>query len=417
VAADSDGHSGRSPSELAQRFAVLMEADRKTVLVDFAKRLEDLQSPVSADPGASEQAMAIAAEIVADIVTRVRGEFRGGDHREMLSWLIGAVEAESQLSPADLLRAVVAFFDVAVSFLARHVRDDPELLPCFVTAVLALNESIGRRVSEATVAYTGYLLERVDKAHIEERLRIARDLHDRLGEGLSIALRQIELFQIDSMRASATAVPRATLAKQAVTEAMGRLRAVTTDLRQDSVRNLETALVKYLDSVAADAEVRLRVSGDETWAPPSVIDEAYQIIREALRNAFTHGSPKLVLIGITIAPHELFAWVQDDGCGFETAHRADPAPAGPARADPARAGPGLADPSLADTARVGPARVGPARVGPARAGPARAGTGLAAMRERAASIGGRLTLDSAPGQGTYAGLVVPLPGHHDERSR
>ncbi len=114
----------------------------------------------------------------------------------MLAWMIGEARAESRLSPADLLRAAGAFFDVTVSSLGGHVKDDPELLPCFITAVVALNESISRRIREATLAYTGYLLERVDQAHIDERRRIARDLHDRLGEGMSVALRQLELHEL-----------------------------------------------------------------------------------------------------------------------------------------------------------------------------------------------------------------------------
>ena len=371
MAAGSDRHAGRSLSELHERFIALLEADRSAILTSFANHLEGLQSTVSTDAVSREQAMAIAAEIVADIVMRVRGDDSGDwDHGEMLAWLIGAFRARNQLSPADLLRMTVALFDIVVSVLARYVADDPQLLPCFVTALRALNESMSRRVSEATVAYTGYLLERVDQAHIEERLRIARDLHDRLGEGLSIALRQLELHTIRAAQDPAEAARCETAAKEAIIETMGRLRSVTTDLRQDSVRNLETALVRYIDSVAADAEVRLRVSGDEKWAPPVVIDEAYQIVREAVRNAFTHGNPKLVLIGITIAPHELYAWVEDDGCGF-----------------------GAAATSV---------------------GSAPAGTGITTMNERATALGGRLTLASLPGQGTHLGLVVPLPGYRDE---
>lgn len=60
-----------------------------------------------------------------------------------------------------------------------------------------------------------------------------------------------------------------------IAEAMRRLGMVTSDLRQDSVRSLERALIQYIDSAAADADIRLRVSGDETWAPPAVIDEAF----------------------------------------------------------------------------------------------------------------------------------------------
>jgi signal transduction histidine kinase len=257
---------------------------------------------------------------------------------------------------------------VTVSSLASHVKDDPELLPCFTTAVVALNENISRRIRDSTLAYTGYLLERVDQAHIDERRRIARDLHDRLGEGLSVALRQLELHELTS-RENPITPPRAAMAKEAITEAMRRLRVVTSDLRQDSVRSLENALIQYIDSVAADADVRLRVSGDETWAPPAVIDEAFLILREAIRNALRHGAPRMVLIGVALAPHELHAWVEDDGCGFV----------------------------LGDHATS-----------------VFTGTGLTSMRERAALTGGRLSIASAPGQGTYVELLVPLQGHRDE---
>jgi signal transduction histidine kinase len=86
-------------------------------------------------------------------------------------------------------------------------------------------------------------------------------------------------------------------------------------------------------------------------------------------NALGHAAPRTVLIGVALAPHELHAWVEDDGCGFVPGHRG---------------------------------------------APVYAGTGLAAMRERAALIGGRLTMVSAPGQGTHVELLVPLPGHHDD---
>jgi signal transduction histidine kinase len=317
-----------------------------------------------------------ASKIIADVAARVQGSDIQTDSRhEMLPWIIGPAGAESQLSPADLLCAAGTFFDVTVSSLASHVKDDPELLPCFTAAIGALNENISRRIREATLAYTGYLLERVDQAHIDERHRIARDLHDRLGEGMSVALRQLELHELTSETDPLTPSPspRAAMAKEAIIEAMRRLRVVTSDLRQESVRSLERALIQYIDAaagdVAADADVRLRVSGDETWASPTIIDQAFLIIREAIRNALRHGTPRMVLIGVALAPHELRAWVEDDGCGFVPGPRRDPVSAG---------------------------------------------TGLISMRERAALIGGRLTVSSIPGQGTHVELLVPLPGCRDE---
>jgi signal transduction histidine kinase len=355
--------------ERQERFAALISAERSAILASYAESLEAMHSPVVAEPRARDQAMTNGAEIIAEVVASVQGgDARTGGRYPMPAWMIGQEKAGSQPRPPDMLRAAAAFFDVTVEFLARCVEDHPELLPCFIMAVLALNEGISRRIRETTLAYNGYLLELLDQAHIDERRRIARDLHDRLGEGMSAALRQLELHEITSGKHPLVPEPRVAIAKEALTEAMRRLRVVTSDLRQDPLRSLETALVQYIDSASADAEVRLRVSGDEKWAPPGIIEETYLIIREAIRNALRHGSPRMVLIGVAVAPHELHAWVEDDGRGFKLAGSAEPV---------------------------------------------FTGIGLTAMRERAALMGGRLTLASVPGQGTQVELLVPLPGHRD----
>jgi len=377
VAEDPAQGSGWPPSEVRERherFAALIRVEQPAILTAYANSLEASGSPLIADSHASGQAMMDASEIISDVAARVQGSDLQTERRyEMLPLIAGLAGSESQLSPADLLGAAGTFFDVTVSSLASHVKNDPELLPCFTTAIVALYENISRRIREATLAYTGYLLERVDQAHIDERHRIARDLHDRLGEGMSVALRQLELHELTSNTDSLTLSPRAAMAKEAITEAMRRLRVVTSDLRQESVRSLEKALIQYIDAaardVAADADVRLRVSGDETWASPTIIDQAFLIIREAIRNALRHGTPRMVLIGVAFAPHQLRAWVEDDGCGYVSGPCADPVSGG---------------------------------------------TGLTSMRERAALIGGRLTISSIPGHGTHVELLVPLPGHPDE---
>jgi signal transduction histidine kinase len=375
VAEDPVQVSRWPPSEVSERherFAAFIRTERAAILAAYADTLEVLRSPVIAESRACDQAMTDAAQIIVDVAASVQGnDIRSDGSYETPPWMIGTGRTESQLSPADLLRAATALFDVTVSALASHVKDDPELLPCFTTAIVALNESIGRRIREATFAYTGFLLERVDQANADERRRIARDLHDRLGEGMSVAFRQLELHEITSREDQLTTSPRAAMAKDAIAEAMRRLRVVTSELREDSVRSLEKALIQYIDSAAPDAaaDVRLRVSGDETWAPSAVIDEAFLILREAIRNALRHGSPRMILIGVAVAPHELHAWVEDDGCGFVFVNHVDQA---------------------------------------------FTGSGLLSMRERAALLGGRLTIASVPGQGTGVELLVPLSGHSDE---
>jgi signal transduction histidine kinase len=375
LAGESARYSGHPLSEAGgqrERFAALIRAERGAILASCAESLEAIGDSVTAEPRDHNLAMAIGAETIADIAARVQGsEDMIDERRTMLAWMADGERAESPSSLADLLRATATFFDITVSTLASHVGDDPGLLPCFVTAIHALNESISRRIGDAILAHTGYLLERVEQARIEERRRIARDLHDRLGEGLSGALRQLELHEITVTGNPLTPSPRLARAKDALTEAMGRLRVVTSDLRQEPVRNLEQALIQYVDSADTNGtEVRLRVSGDETWTPPSVIDEAFLIIREAVRNALRHGAPHEVLIGVALAPHELYGWIVDDGRGFASA---------------------------------------------GSTGPVRSGNGIAAMRERAALMGGQLTITSAPGHGTRVELFVPLAGPRDEQ--
>lgn len=355
------------PEEPAgERFAALIRTDRDAIVRSFARRLEESHNPLMKEPCSRKQVLAMASEIIADVAESVRaGAVRIDDGYKLLCWTFGEVQAQNNLSRADALRASVALFEVAVDALTGRVRDDPALLPSLVTGILALNKSTALRIRETTLAYTGRLLDRVHQAHLSERRRIARELHDRLGEGLSGALRQLELAEITCPESA----PGTALARDALVEGMRRLRLVISDLRQDPVTSLEKALTAYVESIAADVCIRLRVSGDETWASPTVIDETYLIMREAIRNSIRHAEPRLVLIGVDVDPRELRAWVEDDGRGFDA---------------------GCQDPAPSATA------------------------GLASMRERAELIGGTLTITSAPGQGTEVELLVPLPGSRDE---
>lgn len=350
-----------------ERFAVLIEQGAPAILASYERSLMDSNSPLMGDPSARDQALAHAEQITADVVASVRaGAVHIDDKYKLIAWTIGEARAASQLSPADSLRAASIFFTVTVNTLTLRVEEDPTLLPSFVIAVLALNESINSRVREATLAYTGYLINRIHLAHLEERHRIARELHDRLGEGLSAALRQLELHELSGSGPQSGASLYTSMAKGTLTDAMQRLRMVMSDLRQDPITSLEKALSEYIASVSPEADVRLRVSGDQTWASPTVIDEAFMIIREALRNAINHARASLILVGIDLAPHELHAWVDDDGRGF--------VPPGFGATDPTST------------------------------------AGLATMQERAGLIRGRLTVSSAPGQGTQVDLLVHLGG-------
>jgi signal transduction histidine kinase len=237
--------------------------------------------------------------------------------------------------------------------------------PGLVRMPLDLPAWIGRKLRGSGPGDMARYENRVQDARLDERRRIARELHDRLGEVLTVGLRQLDLDEITGPE-----VPegQSTLARDVLVEAMRRLRLVTSGLRDEPVTNFEKALVDFLNRVCADGNVHLVVIGDESWASPEIIDEAFLIAREALRNALTHGAPQSVVVGVEVTRRELRAWVDDDGNGF----------------------------ACGDDDADFPA----------------AGTGLATMRERAALLGGRVSVTSKPGRGTSVELTVPLSGRH-----
>lgn len=352
------------------RFATLINGSRAAILACYRAALETSRSPDFPDPCCRERLVEVGSQILTEVAAHVRAERQQiDDDYRLFAYPIDG-PASRQLCPSEWHRAAALFSDVTIGVLANHAKNDPELFGCFVTAVQALNQSLALRVELATVDYTSYLLNRIHKANVDERRRIARELHDRLGEGLSVALRQLDLGEISAQKEAGDPGRQTKLAREALVETMRRLRVVTSDLRHERVTGLEKALTQYADSVAAEAQISLRVSGDESWATYAVLDEVFLILREALRNALQHGSPEHVLIAVNVTPQELTARVQDDGRGFVVPDPADNA-----------------------TART---------------------AGLASMRERAALLGGRLLVTSAPGRGTCIELYVSLLGRRDE---
>jgi signal transduction histidine kinase len=97
--------------------------------------------------------------------------------------------------------------------------------------------------------------------------------------------------------------------------------------------------------------------------PPVVQAELHQIAQEALNNALKHAHGQQVQVRLYFGEAEARLEVRDDGVGFEPA-----------------------------------------------AAPAGGGLGLPGMVERVQKIGGRLTIDSAPGQGTKVRVRVPTGG-------
>jgi signal transduction histidine kinase len=280
-----------------------------------------------------------------------------------LSRHIGIARASSGIHPVESLRAASVLLEVVMGAVATAIADEPEAIAMLAISTRAAHHSILARISEAASSYSSFLLERVHQAHLEERARIGRELHDRLGSGISAAVRLVEQCRVSFDDAPPAAQVKIAQTEEVLRQAVDDVRRTALELRLTSeTEGLEKALRSSIAAICPEGTVTVvDVIGDETWASAGVLDELFLVIREAIRNAYAHAQPHHVVARVEIAPHEVRAVVEDDGIGF----------------DPEQHSPGV---------------------------------GVAAMRERVALLGGVVDIFSRPCKGSSVQARVPLSG-------
>lgn len=215
-----------------------------------------------------------------------------------------------------------------------------------------------------------YLLRQLIMAQTNERRRLARDLHDNVGQlltGLTFALEAFErgaALTESSRQALALATDATRQLRRAIHEITLRLRS---SLLEEA--NLVTGLLHLTSEwQARDASTTLTFHSslsDETHLPREIETNVYSIVQEALTNIFRHARAEHASVELSCAESTLIAKVNDDGVGFDTnlvAHQS-----------------------------------GLGRLG------------LVGMRERAALVGGAVEVYTAPGKGTHITVRVPIP--------
>jgi len=207
------------------------------------------------------------------------------------------------------------------------------------------------------------LQERLRRAALlEERERIARDLHDSIIQdlfavGLSI---QAQANQIDPIHAEVRA--RLDRAVEKLDETITALRHFIFDLRppvwaRPTLRQQLADLVGQL-SGPYEMQVDLDVSCPRELPPPQLADELLAVVKEALSNALRHSGAEAVDVRVDGNEERVVVTVADDGAGF----------------DPGRAPRGM---------------------------------GLANMAGRVEAAGGTFHLDTTPGKGTVVRASFP----------
>jgi signal transduction histidine kinase len=214
----------------------------------------------------------------------------------------------------------------------------------------------------------------------EERLRIARELHDVLAHNISLmnvqASTALHLLDEQPQRAR----PALAAIKQASSEALGELRSVLDALRQvDEAppRSPAPSLARLEDLTsqarAGGLAVETLVEGSARPLPAPVELAAFRICQEAVTNVVRHAGPATARIHLTYGDGELVVQVEDDGRGAAARRSGDE-----------RATRGVSAGS--------------------------GGNGLAGMRERTAALGGSLEAGPRPGGGFRVRARLPLEG-------
>lgn len=294
---------------------------------EYGRRLAASGNPLGTNPDlltdVQAQALAVLSEI--EVMSQTYSHATARDHEiggsdEMEHGLLGSKRAAARVHPRFSIAAGAVLFDVIMGriSLTESVSDQRNL-------AIICNFVITSRIAKASVGYSSELLAEVVAAHNSERLRISRDLHDRVGHDVHLAYRQLELSQIHGSGMGTLAHASLEKARLAVKSTMEGIRQILIDLRTNGgtgslADSLEASFKDLVHGGLEDApSLNIAFSGDEKLIPKVILDQVFLILREAIRNSCVHSGASQVNLLIDVSPYWFSATVSDDGSGLVSA--------------------------------------------------------------------------------------------------
>jgi two-component system sensor histidine kinase DegS len=160
----------------------------------------------------------------------------------------------------------------------------------------------------------------------DERMRIARDMHDGPAQSMANLVLQAEILEKLLARDPQLVVDELADFKDGVRAVLDETRRLIFDLRPMMLDDL--GLVPTLNGLIKDYEKRglrvgLTVTGEAGRLPGALEPTVFRIIQEAMTNAKKHSHARSLEILVSFEPHSITAAVRDDGVGFDVGARSD----------------------------------------------------------------------------------------------
>jgi two-component system sensor histidine kinase DegS len=214
-----------------------------------------------------------------------------------------------------------------------------------------------------------FYLEQVTKAQEDERMRIARELHDDTIQALVVLARELDMIASSKDGISEDKKHQLEELRQNINTIMSGIRRLSQDLRPPTLDRL--GLVAALEWLASNVEnhsgiaVKVKRNGAERRLTSEAELLLFRITQEALNNVWRHAQATHAEVIVDIGREKTRITVKDNGKGFAFSHPAD------------------------DLSRRGK-------------------FGMVGMKERAKLLGGNLEVDSKPSKGTTITIEAPV---------
>ncbi len=173
--------------------------------------------------------------------------------------------------------------------------------------------TMAHQVQQAQLAMQNYIAA-IMRGQEDERLRLARELHDDTIQSLIALQQRIEMAQKALAKDPALAAAKLADLRELAADTLTFVRRFVRDLRPTNLENL--GLIPALEMLTRESNASFQVTGEEKRLDSERELALYRIVQEALRNVAKHARATQVSVTLAFDTDEAIATVEDNGTGF-----------------------------------------------------------------------------------------------------